>query len=62
VQFCRFQNAARVNKKNINNAQNEYTALLESIIAFQNSSTALKIATETAVGASGTPYRYKRNK
>ena len=29
---------------------------------FKNSSTALKIATETAVGALGTPCRYKRNK
>ena len=39
VQFRRvtssFQNTVRVNSKNINNAQNEYTALLESITTFQ---------------------------
>ena len=68
VQFCRVtprsQTAARLNSKKTSNTQNEYTALLESIAAFyfRNSSTALKIATETAVGASGTPCRYKRNK
>ena len=69
VQFClvtsSFQNTAQANSKKTNNTQNEYTALLESIRAIQkfvNSFKKIKIPTETAVGASGTPCRYKRNK
>jgi len=58
----KIQQRKKNSKKSQRRCKNEYIVLLESIQRFRNSSTVLNTASETEVGASGTPYKYHCNR